>query len=158
MPNFCRLATTFMYMISKFPLSMSIFMQKHCQFWIPELEIQQPNGPQSAPPLEGALRILNSYEIFNNQIGSQQRLVLEESFCHFTCFVGMYQGCHMYASRRGPHKIPGMYELSARDRNGTVVIRLQNNWTTTLSLASAQLWLQILRGRTDWDKRQCCCR
>ena len=57
----------------------------------------------------------------------------------------------MYASRRGPHKIPGMYELSARDRNGTVVIRLQNNWTTTLSLASAQLWLQILRrlrGRT----------
>ena len=32
----------------------------------------------------------------------------------------------MYASRRGPHKIPGMYELSARDRNGTLVSRIKN--------------------------------
>ena len=55
----------------------------------------------------------------------------------------------MYATRDSA----SCYELSARDRNGTVVIRLQNNWTTTLSLASAQLWLQILRelrvGRTN---------
>ena len=52
----------------------------------------------------------------------------------------------MYASR--DHIKSSMYELSARDRNGTVVSRLQNNWTTTLSLwiaekeADAVLYIQ----------------